>query len=168
MSSRLSNIKIQNYFESYKPVKYRKNFIACIANNGIKKQNPHQYGFYIINLSKSNKSPESHWVLLYITSKCNLYFDSFGLPCSQEILNFLKRNDNPVIYNDKDIQSIKFSRCVFFATFLVEKLMKSKQIEKTFIKFVQQPNSILTSERIIDSYQRKLFTALTERIAIPT
>ncbi len=84
MSSRISNIKIQNNFELYKTVKYRKKFIACIANNEIKKQNPHQLGFYIVNLSNSNK-PGTYWTILYITVKCNLYFDSFGLPSSQEI-----------------------------------------------------------------------------------
>ena len=63
-------------------------------------------GGYIVNLEDNDAGSGTHWVSLYITKKKEiLYFDSFGMPPSREIKEFV--NYKPRAINTIELQKKK-------------------------------------------------------------
>lgn len=93
-------------------------------------------GLFIINLSPSLQ-PGSHWVSLYIDShRCALYFDSFGLqPYNSDILRFIKRNSNKVVYNKKQVQHLSSMKCGRFACAFAVSILKNIDLALFFARF---------------------------------
>ena len=68
-------------------------------------------GFYIINLQNSNMGGGTHWTSLYkINDGYSLYWDAFGFPAPQDIVDKLHCYD----YNHKDIQDIDSCSCGYY------------------------------------------------------
>jgi len=61
----------------------------------------------IVNLQDSDEQG-SHWVCYFKKGKLKYYFDSYGLDCSNEVLNYLKR---PIISSTYQIQKMGSTMC---------------------------------------------------------
>ena len=78
-------------------------------------QVPHK-GSYIINLASSDDGTGgTHWVALRLDKYGAIYFDPFGMPepiaVNKFIMKWVKNNENKVIRNTTDIQSITSNWC---------------------------------------------------------
>ena len=148
--TRISNIKIQQICQALEiPLQgvLMKDQFSITSPNGI----------YIVNLNDSNQSG-SHWTLL-IKMKNNkyLYFDSFGAPPPQTILDTLKIDPNKLQYNDQQIQDIKSQTCGYFAILFAYYYSREKTPNKTIIAFL---TNFTTDEKQNDKVLRKIFDKL--------
>ena len=148
--TRISNIKIDQICQALEiPLQgvLMKDQFSITSPNGI----------YIVNLNDSNQSG-SHWTLL-IKMKNNkyLYFDSFGAPPPQTILDTLKIDPNKLQYNDQQIQDIKSQTCGYFAILFAYYYSREKTPNKTIIAFL---TNFTTDEKQNDKVLRKIFDKL--------
>jgi len=104
INNSLSNFDIDEILKNY-DIKYNGIFSKDILPNKLLN------GFYIINLQNSNIGGGTHWTSLYkINDGYSLYYDSFGFPAPQDIVDKLHCYD----YNKKDIQDIDSSSCGYY------------------------------------------------------
>ena len=104
INNTLSNKDIDEILKNYK-IKY----------NGIfsKDELPNKLlnGFYVINMQSSKDGHGTHWTALFkINDGYSLYFDAFGFPSPQDVVDKLHDYD----YNHKDIQNINSSSCGYY------------------------------------------------------
>jgi hypothetical protein len=85
-------------------------------------------GSYIINMQDHNDGNGTHWVafIIFENAKC-CYFDSYGIPAPQDILDFLKIF-KPIATSKRQIQYIDSDKCGYFCL--------------SFIKFFNDVNPI--------------------------
>ena len=69
---------------------------------------------YILNMDKT-KGPGTHWVMFRRKHKSILYFDSFGRPPPQELVDLAQNKHMKLLYTDNEIQSIRSVACGYFA-----------------------------------------------------
>ena len=100
-----------------------KNYQGTFSCNTIKSPNYISTNeTYIINLSKENEKG-SHLIAIQLNAqdKKIKYFDSFGIPCSnEEILTFISRINTKYEYNSKQIQHFKSIHCGMFCLAFVK------------------------------------------------
>ena len=82
-------------------------------------------GMYIINLDDST-GPGTHWVALIsdISDKA-IYFDSFGLPLPQEILDV----HDEWCYNDSQFQDERSVLCGYCCLYFLKEMSKGVPFE---------------------------------------
>lgn len=86
----------------------RKHFRGVYAIDEIELVSP-DVGYYVLNLDPSHK-PGSHWVAIDVKKGRNIYFDSYGIPPSSNlILNFLR--GKPYDYNKRKLQHRLSTTC---------------------------------------------------------
>lgn len=81
-----------------------KSYIGCYMSDELSKIVPAHNISLIINYDTSTK-PGSHWVALYVQDNRPEYFDSFGLPPIQSVIDFCS-NYHPIRWNSKQLQSL--------------------------------------------------------------
>lgn len=122
--------------ESLKKSKYYRGFV--MNDEIFRKINPNiQPSSYILNYDNSNMSG-SHWVGLYIDNDTLEYFDSFGVPPLQNIIELAKEHKKKLIYNDKMLQPLESVICgQLSVTFVMmrEKGLTYDQILESFNKY---------------------------------
>src|SRR5271156_6933079 len=69
----------------------------------------------IVNLQDSDEQG-SHWVCYLKKGKLKYYFDSYGLDCSNEVLNYLKR---PIITSTYQIQKMGSTMCGQYCLYIL-------------------------------------------------
>jgi hypothetical protein len=91
----------------------------------------------IINLEDAGGSG-THWVGMKANPKVLIYFDSFGMYPTQEVLEFAERNKIPkVLYNTTQFQDIRDGGCgSFCCAFLKHTSLKNPK--KSFKKFERE------------------------------
>ena len=115
----LSNFEIANLAEKMKLPLER----ICFKNELLEEPLKYNTG-YIINSQDDvcddtgEENGGMHWVALYVAKKKDgriepLYFDSFGMPPSEDVKKFVKPHYLP--YFTKDIQSLMADCCGFYA-----------------------------------------------------
>lgn len=62
----------------------------------------HKLGIFIYNLEPSDVS-ENHWVATYVKDSVINYFDSYGLPPSQEIVNHAKNKNLTLLHQNQQL-----------------------------------------------------------------
>jgi hypothetical protein len=74
-----------------------------------------QKGGYIINMQDSDKGNGSHWIAVYLSEyngrRTSAYFDSFGIICPYEVMDFMRKWSNDAIFCNKQIQDVDFGGC---------------------------------------------------------
>jgi hypothetical protein len=103
----LTNIQID---ELLKPVK---NYKGCFSKDEIRTKL--KEGYYIINLQNSKEGSGTHWTCLYVTKYYDLWFDSYGFICPENI----EKLCNKLIYNSKMIQSLDSSSCGYYVILFI-------------------------------------------------
>jgi hypothetical protein len=99
-------------------------------------------GNYILNLNGS-----SHWCGLICDDTC-CYFDSFGFPPDQRIVDMMK----DYMYNPYDIQALPSSSCGFYVVAFLKFMNGKKDKERAFKLFLEQfSNKLRDNELILSS-----------------
>jgi hypothetical protein len=110
-------------------------------------------GWMIINLQDHDKGNGSHWVCYrYGENECE-YFDSFGMPPPNEILNVT--GNKKLLYNTKQIQDYYSSACGYFVIGCI--VFDSKEpIEVHFNRFLSLFSSFTkANDRILFNLLRR-------------
>lgn len=104
-------------------------------------------GCYIINLEDSSDFGNgSHWVCFILDTNKKLYFDSYGIIPSDDIIQFMNRykNNIPIVYNIDQIQDIDSVLCGFFCLY--------------FIYYITILNKYKTNYKLLMNKHNKIYT----------
>lgn len=78
-----------------------------------------RFSLYVANLDSSRKKG-SHWIAIHILNKIAYYFDSYGNPPSnRNILAFLERNADSIMFNPVCFQSRLSNTCAHFCLYFL-------------------------------------------------
>lgn len=106
--------------ELFKLAKYFKFTLTSVC---FKNELPKQpiMGNYIINLASNfQNNGGTHWCCLIIDNQNNiLYFDPFGEPPPEEVIDFIHLFKRNYGYNEVDIQNMNSSYCGYFCIALI-------------------------------------------------
>ena len=98
------NIPMSNY-DLLKWCKYLNIPINNVLSREESSPHNHKQALFIYNLEPSYMSG-SHWVATYVKNGIINYFDSFGMPPFQEIVDHAKRKNMPLLHQNNQIQNI--------------------------------------------------------------
>lgn len=91
------------------------------------------YGINIINLG-DEQIGGTHWTLWFVPkdrSGVTYYFDSFGAPPEDHIVELSKRKGKDIIYNNKQIQGYSEQHCGIWALLMAKTLFDAKKQDRT-------------------------------------
>jgi len=83
----------------------------------------HKEALFIYNLEPSYMNG-SHWVSTYIRDNVVNYFDSFGLPPFQEIVDHAKRKNLTLLHQNRQIQHLNTTTCGYFCLYFLNEMHK--------------------------------------------
>ena len=81
----------------------------------------HQLGLFIYNLEPAYMSG-SHWVATYVRDKVINYFDSFGMPPFQEMVDHAKKKNLTLLHQNSQIQNLMSSTCGYFCLYFLNEM----------------------------------------------
>ena len=86
---------------------------------------PHQHklALFIYNLEPHYMSG-SHWVTTYVRNGTINYFDSFGMPPFQELVNHAKEVNLTLLHQNKQIQNLYTTTCGYFCLYFLNEIHK--------------------------------------------
>lgn len=134
---------------------------------GTKDQIPKELknGCYIINLQDlfneetGERNDGTHWTGLYVNNNKAYYFDSFGFPSPNIVIQRLKKQKIVCQYNLKEIQNINSSTCgkyvIAFLIYVSKKQYPFEKFIQTFSDTPEKNNQIL--ENILDDFSINLY-----------
>lgn len=126
----------------------RKKFGGVFASDRLPRSK-RNYSSFIVNLDP-HTLPGSHWIAIDFHKKEAYYFDSYGQsPSEKNILNFMKRNADNIVYNENCFQDDLTTTCGYFCLYFLFRRARSlnlnhlskknKKQNETFIKmFIRQ------------------------------
>lgn len=111
----------------------------------------------IINLDRNNNGG-THWVCYSNLPKYDfvLYFDSFGLPPSNLIADFLKTSGKKIKYNNSEMQLFSSIMCGYYCLYVLDKLNKGENLYDVLYKFKQDP--VIFNEKLIKKFGSSIGT----------
>jgi len=72
-------------------------------------------GFYIINNQSSTEGNGTHWVALYLSKNLSFFFDSYGAPPPEDVVEYVKKfNSKHLYFNNFIIQNLNSDNCGYF------------------------------------------------------
>ena len=80
----------------------------------------HMQALFIYNLEPSYMSG-SHWVSTYVKDNVINYFDSFGLPPFQEIVNHARKKNLTLLHQNNQIKNINTTTCGYFCLYFFKR-----------------------------------------------
>ena len=110
-------------------------------------------GAMIINMNNSDQGG-SHWTLILLNKDNTIYFDSFGVVPSMDVVRFMKKRGKPMYYSDRQLQDLASSSCGWFSIhFIDECLLKGRN----FLDVLNQDfgYDVKKNERLLASYFAK-------------
>ena len=154
----VSNIYLNNI------CKYLKNYEGTFSCNAIKKHKKNKpISTYIFNLSKINEKG-THLVAISLKNKKVIYFDSFGLPCTnKDILTFIYSINKKYKYNTMQIQHLKSNYCGIYCLAFVMHQDKGNQKIENFLNIFKYTKNKLENDNIVVKYilnNTKVFTKI--------
>ena len=119
----LSDKEIDAYYKGEK--KYLGTFPKDAIPSKLAKR---KHGAMIINMNNSNQGG-SHWIAILLNKNNSIYFDSFGIVPSNEVVAFMKQRGKPMYYVDRQLQNLTSSSCGWFCIhFIDEVILKGRNI----------------------------------------
>lgn len=93
---------------------------GCFPNDYVRRHKPDRLEYLVLNLQNSNQGG-SHWVAIVNRPDCkNIeYYDSFGLPPTEDVAKYMLKSGKTVLYNSNQVQGINSSACGFFASYFI-------------------------------------------------
>ena len=109
----------------------------------------HKMALFIYNLEPSYMSG-SHWVSTYVKNGVINYFDSFGLPPFQEIVNHAKKKNLTLIHQNEQIQGLLTTTCGYFCLYFLNEM--NKGVSYFDLLQVFDVKDTLKNEKFIEKY----------------
>ena len=146
------NIPMSN-FDLLKWCKYLNIPIKNILSRDETIPHNHIHTLFIYNLEPSYMSG-SHWVATYIKNGTINYFDSFGMPPFQELVNHAKKKNITLLHQSDQIQNLLTTTCGYFCLYFLNEMSKGSSyydLLKVFNK-----NNTMKNEKFIENYFEKI------------
>ena len=109
----------------------------------------HRQSLFIYNLEPSYMSG-SHWVATYVKDNIINYFDSFGMPPFQEMVNHAKKKNLTLLHQNDQIQRINTSTCGYFCLYFLNEMNKGNSYFNLLEAF--DIHDTMKNERFIKKY----------------
>ncbi len=123
----LSDGEINEYYKNEKL--YLGTFAKDVIPSHLAKK---KKGAMIINMGNSGGGG-THWVALLLNKNSTIYFDSFGVVPSEEVLSFIRKRTQallcPAFYVDRQLQHLKASSCGWYCIYFINQcIIKDRDI----------------------------------------
>ena len=79
----------------------------------------HRQALFIYNLEPRYMS-RSLWVATYVKDSIIKFFDSFGMPSFQELVNHARRKNLTLLHQNNQVQNVNATTCCYFLFVLLE------------------------------------------------
>ena len=113
----------------------------------------HKQALFIYNLEPAYMSG-SHWVATYVKDNVINYFDSFGMPPFQEIVNHAKKKNLTLLHQNNQIQNIQTTTCGYFCLYFLNEMNKGNSYYDLLQVF--DINDTMKNESFIEHYFRNI------------
>ena len=113
----------------------------------------HKQALFIYNLEPSYMSG-SHWVTTYVKDNIINYFDSFGMPPFQELVNHAKRKNLTLLHQNNQIQNVKTTTCGYFCLYFLNEMNKGNSYFDLLKEF--NIHDTMKNERFIKHYFKNI------------
>ena len=96
----------------------------------------------------------SHWVATFVKDGRINYFDSFGLPPFQEIVNHAEKKNLNLIHQNNQIQDLSTTTCGYFCLYFLNEMNKGS----SYFDLLQVFNvhDTMKNEIFIERYFKKI------------
>ena len=109
----------------------------------------HKQALFIYNLEPSYMSG-SHWVATYVKNGIINYFDSFGMPPFQEIVDHAKRTNMTLVHQSDQIQNLLTTTCGYFCLYFLNEMSKGRSYYDLLKVF--NSHNTMENEKYIENY----------------
>ena len=113
----------------------------------------HRQALFIYNLEPSYMLG-SHWVATYVKDKVINYFDSFGLPPFQEMVNHARKKNLTLLHQNNQLQNLLTTTCGYFCLYFLNEMNKGKSYFDLLKVF--DLNDTMINERFIARYFKNI------------
>ena len=113
----------------------------------------HRQSLFIYNLEPSYMSG-SHWVATYVKDNVINYFDSFGMPPFQELVNHAKRKNLTLLHQNNQIQNLYTTTCGYFCLYFLNEMNKGNSYFNLLEAF--DIHDTMKNERFIKNYCKNI------------
>ena len=96
----------------------------------------------------------SHWVATFVKDGRINYFDSFGLPPFQEIVNHAEKKNLTLIHQNNQIQDLSTTTCGYFCLYFLNEMNKGSSYFNLLQVF--DVHDTMKNERFIERYFEKI------------
>ena len=128
-------------------------YLNILINNVLSREesSPHNHkqALFIYNLEPSYMSG-SHWVGTYVKNGIINYFDSFGMPPFQEIVNHAKRKNMTLLHQSDQIQNLMTTTCGYFCLYFLNEMSKGRSYYDLLKVF--NSHNTMENEKYIENY----------------
>ena len=112
----------------------------------------HKLALFIYYLEPSYMGG-SHWVSTYVRDNVINYFDSFGLPPFQELVDHAQRKNLTLLHQNQQIQNLYTTSCGYYCLYFLNEMNKGQDYFDLLQVFSRDTNY---NERFIEKYFKKL------------
>ena len=116
------NIPISNY-DLLKWCEYLNIPIKDVLSRDENTPHYHMQALFIYNLEPSYMNG-SHWVATFVKNGIVNYFDSFGMPPFQELVDHVKKKKLILLHQNNQIQNINTTTCGYFCLYFLNEMNK--------------------------------------------
>ena len=109
----------------------------------------HKQALFIYNLEPSYMSG-SHWVATYVKNGIINYFDSFGMPPFQEIVDHAKSTNMTLVHQSDQIQNLLTTTCGYFCLYFLNEMSKGRSYYDLLKVF--NSHNTMENEKYIENY----------------
>ena len=113
----------------------------------------HRQALFIYNLEPAYMSG-SHWVATFVQDKVINYFDSFGLPPFQEIVNHARKKNLTLLHQNNQIQDLLTTTCGYFCLYFLNEMNKGKSYFDLLKVF--NIHDTMENEKFIERYFKNI------------
>jgi hypothetical protein len=104
---------------------------------------------YIFNMDKKSGSG-THWICISnISPNYVYYFDSYGEPSPDHLVELMHHTHKNIIYNTKQLQNLQSSSCGEWCVFFLKQILKGKKPQEILNYFSSNPTD---SEHKLNDY----------------
>ena len=112
----------------------------------------HKQTLFIYNLEPSYMGG-SHWIATYAKNNVINYFDSFGMPPFEEMLQHAKKKNVTLLHQNQQIQNLFSATCGWFCLYFLNEMNKGVDYFDLLQVFSNDTNK---NEKFIENYFRRL------------
>ena len=113
----------------------------------------HQQALFIYNLEPVYMSG-SHWVATFVKGNVINYFDSFGMPPFQEIVDHAIREKMTLVHQNNQIQNMFTTTCGYFCLYFLDRQNKGSSYYDLLKVF--DIHDTIKNEKFIERYFRNI------------